>query len=88
MSTNLTPLPAHSPKLRNRRYQVEVLAPHAKRAGSWMSVATGRFTNVDDAKAWADSVHAGAERVSIIFLSARDGWRTHSSGTRVAGVWS
>jgi hypothetical protein len=88
MSTTPTPLPAHSPKLRNRRYQVEILVRHATRAGSWMSIATGRFVNVDDAHAWADAVHADAERVNVTFLSARTGWRPQSSGHRIAGVWS
>lgn len=85
MTATPRPLPPHSPRLRSRRYQFEVLTEFAP--GRWKVAHTGRFANYDDGRVWADTEHADAERVMVTFYSASDGWQSHASGRRFAGRW-
>lgn len=83
----ITPLPAGSRLLRERRYQASVHGPKNER-GARPQLAEGRFVKAESAKAWADEQYPQADYVSVTFYSARSGWRAQSAAARKNGVWS
>lgn len=80
------PLPLNHRALRNSRFQVSVCGPQNER-GAYPHLATGRFTSLDDAKAWADGLYPTAHLVHIEHLSARTGWQSSAVVTRRNGEW-
>lgn len=83
----ITPLPASSAKLRERRYQADVHGARNDRGASPF-IAEGRFVSAELAKRWADETHPDAELVKVTLYSARTGWRPQSVATRRGGEWS
>lgn len=69
----MQPLPANSPRLRNRR--VEAWVGHATAPGRFAQDALGRFENLDDAMAWVAETYPDAEVVRYTYYSAQTGWR-------------
>jgi hypothetical protein len=80
------PLPAGSRKLRDRRYHVDVCTARNER-GAYLSLAEGRFADLEAAKRWADEVHPDAYLVTVTYFSALSGWRPQHSAKRVEGAW-
>lgn len=81
------PLPAHSPLLRKRRYEANVLGLRNERGGR-ACLDSGRFTSHQGARDWADDAYPDAEVVNITFYSEATGWVPKASGQRKNGVWS
>lgn len=82
-----TPIPVGSRKLSRLRYEASIHGPKNARGGRPEIAPSGRFLRFEDAKVWADAVHPDADFVSILFASARSGWRLSTVATRTEGEW-
>jgi hypothetical protein len=81
------PLPPNHPKLRDRRVEAWIGEPKPGQPGRYRMLAEGRFTNIEDAKLWADQEWPNAPIVTTTYFSARTGWTAQAVGDRIDGVW-
>ncbi len=75
------PLPAGSPRLRDRRYHAYAYTEKNER-GARSIIAEGRFATQEAAEAWLVTAHGDAPFVCIDFHSKRDGWLPHRCPAR------
>lgn len=82
-----TPKPAHSPKLRDGRWEVNIASPMPERPGSWKVHTTGRFVTQDGARRWAEGMRKDGDRAQLTRYRAVDGWQSHAAGTLDDNGW-
>lgn len=86
------PLAPNSPRLRQRRWQVDIAASAPSKldpaSTTWIVRRTGRFATESVARRWAEGVRAAGERADLTYFSAIDGWRPHGRDTLVDAGWA
>ena len=87
VTTLPTPLPPHSHKLREGRWEVDVSRPSARRAGSWVVHTTGRFVTEAAARRWAEGVRTDGERAGLTRCRATEGWQRRAVDTLTDDGW-
>lgn len=81
-----TPLGPGSGKLARSRCQVDVSRRNNR--GSHTVYRTGRFTNMADARRWAEAMRQPGERANVTIFAAHDGWRSHFAGSLCDTGWN
>lgn len=86
-----TPKPAHSPKLRDHRWQVDVSSPVPSKFAPGKTAqrvhTTGRFVTENGARAWAEATRKPGEKANLTYYSKIDNWLSHGIDTLTDEGW-
>ena len=87
MTTLKEPVAINHWSIRSARFEASVIGTKPGRGDRQFELHMGRFITADDARVWADAIHADAQRVHITFFTKTDGWKGRLVDVRDGGRW-